>query len=467
MFPPEVVAFFKPILEILSPVIGPLWDVLKDWWWVPLPFILWKPFKFMWLWWRVEKWLKKEIRPCLLEIKIPKANLKPIRAMESVMSAVHAAILQPPDLWEKWVDGQVQTSIAFEVVSVGGEIHFYIRFNSPFRDAVEASIYAQYPEAEINQVDEYTKYVAHDIPNKDWDLFGCDYKMVNPHIKNDDHFPIKTYTEFETEREVLEEKRIDPVSTLLESLSKVKPNEQFWFQFVCEPISDATADPGFMGFGKTKPQLDQWRKAGEKIRDKLAYRKEKTTSQQNPMMVEAAKILLTGQATEIKKDEPEPIIPVEMRVTPGEKDVLVAMEKKMSKPIFKTNIRFIYLGRRDVWFKPNFRLAFSYFNEYSTTNLAALYPEGKTLTKIKKSFWFLPNRTRARRLYMRQRRLFRNYLNRFPAFFPRQPDGRFMLNTEEIASLFHFPSWIVSPVPGVGRVEAKKGAPPNLPTEED
>jgi len=44
--------------------------------------------------------------------------------------------------------------------------------------------------------------------------------------------------------------------------------------------------------------------------------------------------------------------------------------------------------------------------------------------------------------------------------------GSFVLNTEELASLYHFPSHAVAPALGVLRVEAKKaGAPPELPHE--
>jgi len=72
------------------------------------------------------------------------------------------------------------------------------------------------------------------------------------------------------------------------------------------------------------------------------------------------------------------------------------------------------------------------------------------------------NRLRDRRKYLRQRKLFRNYINRLGPFFPND-GGTFILNTEEIASLFHFPSWRVSPVPGVNRVTAKTKSPSRLP----
>lgn len=442
---PGTEEIFKNILLFLESILKPIIGFLEIWWWFFLPFVLIRPFLFLWKWWRNEIWLMTVFKPILLEVKMPKDVLKPIRAMEDVMASLHGVIYHPPDWWEKWIDGQLQTSITFEMISDGGDIHFFIRIHEPYRQAVESSIYAQFPQAELVQAKDYTKLVPQDIPNKDWDLFAADYKTMK-----DDHYPIKTYMQFETEQEALEEKRIDPLSSLLEAMAKIKPGEQIWFQYMAEPTSN---EPGQVA--------PKWLQKGEELRDELAKRPEKPKLQ--PMAVEAVKILITGKPTVVEEEE-QPFLPPEMKLTPGEKEVITAVEKKMSKSIFNTSVRFIYLGKTDVWFKPNFRLAFSFFNQYTTQNLNAIQPIGKTLTKIHKH-WFLPvNIFLPRRSYLRRRKIFRNYIIRLSAFFPR-PGGTFMLNTEELASLFHFPSWIVSPVPGVLRVEAKKGPPPELPFE--
>jgi len=435
---------------LLYPFLNVLWQILKNWWWIILFFVLLKPFLFLYRWWRVDGFLKRS-RWILLEIKLPKEILKPIRAMEVVFSSIQSAIYQPPDMWEKWIDGQVQLSLALELVSIDGQPHFFIRTPVQYRDSVEASLYAQYPEIEIVEVDDYTKYVPQSIPNKEWDLFGSDYKLVQ-----DDHYPIKTYPQFETEREKEEEEVVDPIAGLLEAMVKIKKGEQLWIQFLIEPVGDADL----------AKSLSKWRKSGEALRDKLA-RRPGPAARPKPIIQEAAEILISGKAKEEKIEEKE-IIPPEMKLTPGEREVLAAIEHKMSKPIFQTTIRFIYLGRRDVWFKPNFRLAFAFLSQYATNNLNALFPEGKTLTKIKKAliFQFLNiDFIFSRRYYVRCRKLFRKYIKRLSPFFP-TPGGTFMLNTEEVASLFHFPGERAAPAPGLSRIEAKKrGALPSLPVE--
>lgn len=388
-------------------------------------------------------WLPKQ-KKILLEIKMPKDVVKPIRAMETVMDALHKIIYKPPDWWEKWIDGEVQLSYSFEIISIGGETHFFIRIPATYRDSVESAIYSQYPEAEISLTEDYTKNVPSDIPNKDWDLWASDYELLK-----ENPYPIKTYRKFETEREAVEEKRIDPVAILLEAMAKIKPEEQLWVQIMAEPITN-----------KEKA----WITEGEEIKDKLARRPGKAV--RRPMVLEAADVLITGEVPgpEEKKEE---VIPPEMKLTPGEREVITGVEEKISKPGFNVNARFIYMGKRNVFFKGNLRLGFGYFGSYTTENLNGFKPHGNTIAKIHKS-WFLPlNLIHDRRLYLRKRRLFRMYCGRFDTYFPRTgKPTTFVLNSEELASLFHFPSRKVATAPFVSRIEAKKGeAPPGLPTE--
>jgi hypothetical protein len=419
--------------------------LLSNWWWIPLPFLLWKPFLFFYKFWRQEVWDNAQ-KVIMLEIKLPKEIEKPIRAMEHVVVGIQAAIYQPPDWWEEWIDGQYQTSASFEIASIDGSVHFYLRALESFRGAIEASIYAQYPEAEISEAEDYVKNVPQNMPNKDWDLWGGDYVMTR-----DDHYPIKTYPMFETEMEKDDKRKVDPIATLMESMDKVIPNTQLWIQITGTPWSEKN--------------LEIWVKEGEKLRDKIARRPEEKDKKKS-IIREGAEILIRGVEEE-KKEERE-LIPPEMKLTPGEREVLSAIETKLTKSCFMTNIRFIWMGKRDVWFKANFRLAFAFFNGFNAVNLNSIFPFGKTLTKIHKS-WFLPwNYLKSRRLYLRCRRLFRNYARRVPARWPADPPGRtkFVMNTEEIASLYHFPSKGAAPAPSVPRIDSRRGGgPPILPTD--
>jgi len=440
-------------LKILIPILKPVWEIVKIWWWLPLPFLLWRPFSFLWHWWRTDKFLK-EIKSILLEVRMPKEVLKPIRAMETVLDGLWQILYDPPgDFFEKHIEGKILLSYSFEIVSINGETHFFIRIPEANQEAVEAVIYSQYPEAEISVVDDYTKFVPQDIPNKDWDLWGADYKLLKPNP-----YPIKTYTQFETERESMEEKRIDPLASLLESLAKVKQGEQYWIQITATPVrGDVGGKEGVL-----------WLKEGEKIRDELARRIEKKPIRK-PLIMEVADIFITGQPPGEAKEEAKELLPPEMKLTPGEREILSAIEQKMAKRGFQTNIRFIYLGDKEVFFKPKLRFALSFFSSFTTQNLNALYPYGQPfITKIKKH-WFLPlNLLRSRRLYLRKRSIFRKYCMRVDPLFPKAAKwpSSFILNTEELATIFHFPGRRSASAPFIKRIESKKGeAPSGLPTE--
>lgn len=423
--------------EPLSIIFPIFWQIFKTWWWVLLFFLFWQPFLFLYRYWRKERY-DATVKRIVLEIKMPKEVLKPIKAMEHVFAGFHA--IHDIFTWrEVWIEGQFQLAFSLEIASIGGEVHFYIRTPEVFRGIIESNIYSQYPESEVFEVSDYTKDVPQDIPNKDWDLWGTDEINTKP-----DPYPIKTYTKFESEVQPKEEKRVDPLAGLLEGMATLKPGEQMWVQIVVKPVRDE----------------NPWRKTGLEIRDKLARRPEKP--KQKLMIQEAVEVLITGTLAGESPTAEKEIIPPEMKLTPGEKEILQAIEEKISKFGFDCNIRFIYLGKRDVFFRPKARMPFGFFKEISSENLGGLKPDKRTMTKVKSVFfWFLDKR----RLFIRKRRLFRYYQKRWPPFFPRS-GGTFVLNTEELATFFHFPGRMVAPAPSIPRVEAKKGeAPPELPVE--
>ncbi|MBZ9571809.1 hypothetical protein KJA15_00505 [Patescibacteria group bacterium] len=434
------------ILEILDLLKTPdFWaktsisslEILKNWWWVILPFIFIQPFLYLYLYFIRDRWTSK-IKFILLEIKIPKEVLKPIKAMEQVFAGFHA-IHDIFSFREKWLEGKCQLAISLEIVSFGGEVHFYVRAPEVFRNIIESNIYSQYAEAEISEVDDYTKYVPQDIPNKDWDLFGFDMKNPRP-----SPYPIKTYSKFELEREIKEEKRIDPLAGLLEGMATLKPGEQLWLQIIAKPIRDEIP----------------WIKEGEKIVEELMGRAAPPSLEPFPQYAikGTTRVLIAGEPLEEAKKEPEKIEFGALRLSPGELEIIKGIQEKISKFGFDCNVRYFYLGKKGVFFKPKARIPFGFFKEISTENMNGLKPWTKTMPKIQ---WIL----RKRRTYLRKRRLFKYYIKRWPPLFPRK-GGTYILNTAELATLYHFPGRIVAPAPAVPRIEAKKGeAPPGLPTE--
>jgi hypothetical protein len=445
-------------------------EFLKAWWWFLLPVILYFPARYLYLWWvNWDVWYKGK-KWILIEVIPPKEILKPFRAMEDIYSIMWG-VYDGANWRERNCEGQLPTApywFSLEIVGLGGEIHFYLRILDIWRDLAEATIYSQYPDAEIRVVDDYTKNVPQDVPNQEWDLYGEDYSLFR-----EDSYPIKTHAMFFEEKPevVKEEKRLDPITALLESYSKLKPTEQFWLQIVAAPILERDIP---------------WITEGRKLADKLARRKEPSGPPLFRWLVrlisDLEDLFVRGkplpEEAEVEEEVRE-IIPPEMKLTPGEREILTGIETKISKPGFKTWIRMIYLFKKDgARTLGAHKFARSYFNQFMTSNMNALLYWGPTRTRI--HYWF-----RERRLFMRKRKQFRDYVERMPSYFPWNFEGKIplfhrlirypmtpgirgtiILNTEELATIYHFPSKIQ--IPSMFYVEAKKAGPPSgLPVEEE
>ena len=421
-----------------------IWVIVKTWWWLILPLLLWKPFLFFYLQWRRERWAKKQ-KYILLEIKMSREVTRPFKAMEQVFSSWWM-LYDPADWWEKWIEGKFQLSMFVEIVSIGGTIHFYVYIPKSIQNLVESSLYAQYPEVEVSIVKEkYTDLVPQDIPNSQWDIWGCDYEMTKPDV-----YPIKTYSRFFEEKpEIKAEKRVDPLAQLLEGMSKLRPGEAAWVQLKLTPITNADND---------------FKDRAKRIVDKLLKRPEKN-SKPTPILKEASDLLLFGKMPgEKEKQKQESVIPPEMELSPGEREVVSAIENKVSKPMFQCWIRFIIMGKRDIFNKANLKNILGFFANFNTENLNGLKPWGKSITKIKRyEHGFLNILFYDSLLYVRKRRIFKKYIQRLPLFYP-HPGKQFVLNIEELATIFHCIGREAVPAPEIQRIESKKSEPPpNLP----
>ena len=440
-----------------------IFQIFKNWWWIFFPIIFWFPAKLLYLWWiRWEVWYPK-FKWILLEIKPPKEVLKPFSAMENVFAMLWG-IIDTSNWRERWCEGMLPIGaglwFSFEITSFGGEIHFFMRIPDFYRNNAESIIYSQYPEAEISLVEDYTKNIPKDIPNDKWDLYSEDYSLMR-----EEYYPIKTYSIFfekeGEEKRVMEEKRIDPIDPLLEGFSKLQSGEQIWLQIVCNPVLEA---------------IFPWIKKGREAADRIAKRPAQAKSKS--MLQEAAEILIKGKPGEEKKEKPMELIAPELRLTPGEKEILTAIENKIKKNGYQCWIRQVYLRKLDEPnFPGNYKIIRTYLmSQFSAQNLNTFIFYGPTRTRI--HYWL-----RDRRLFLRKRKQLRSYIERLPSLFPRtflgEPlfpfghvQGRrpgiratIILNIEELATIFHFPAKIITPA--ITPVEMKKAGPPSgLPVEE-
>ncbi|MDP2641228.1 MAG: hypothetical protein Q8P39_01655 [Candidatus Yanofskybacteria bacterium] len=437
------------IPPLIFTILAYIWEFIIAWWWLFLPFLLIKPaLKFL-LYWREEVY-DNSVARMVLDIRIPSSEiLRPFKAMEAVFNGLWQVYDPPAVFREKWIEGQSTPSVSLEIASHEGDIHFYIRFARKDRKVVESAIYAQFPDAELTEVEDYVKtMVPPSIPNKEWDLYMADMAFVKPDV-----YPLRTYTKFfepvPGEKEAL---RVDPMGILLEGLQKMGKGEQLWVQMICTPI--LKDDKDFISQAKAEVNKLVGRKEAKKPSSLLGGIGHDVAN--------VTSVLATGKELEEKEEEKgEEFIPVEMKLTPGERDIVMAIDEKISKHMFRCYLRYAYIAKREVFFTPSKAIPLGYFNQFSTGNLNALKLHGKTKTKMKTIFWFLDKR----RVFAKKRHMFRAYVNRMPPFYPKG-DGAILLNSEELASLYHFPGKTVAPGAVLERVSAKKGeAPPELPME--
>jgi len=433
-----------------------LWvPFLRVWWWVFLPLMLHVHLKTLYLWYlnwdfdyaTKQKWV-------LLEIVPPKEVLMPVKAMEDVFTAIWP-LMDVGNFRERWCDGELPYGpywCSWEIASIEGKIHFYIRFLKQHRSSIEAALFGHYPEIEIREVSDYVKLVPPTVPNDDWDMYGEDWDF-----DKDDPYPCRTYEKFfepQGERISAEEKRMDPMISLLESMSRLGPGEHYWVHFVTIPVGDYD-EP-------------EYRASGEKIVMDLAKRPQKKEATFFDTLAHTLGELVMGPKKEgdgesasyswvpLEKDEATDELRISL--TPGEREIITEVENKIKKPAFRTTIRGVYVARRENWKSPNRVLTRTYMGHFSTDNMNSFRFQGKTRPRV---HYFL----RARRVFMRARRMFRMTVLRFPPLYPDRKSLCPILSSEEMATLYHFPIRTTGMIaPTMERIESKKGGPPpNLP----
>jgi len=387
----------------------------------PLLFIV---TKSTYLFWRQQRF-KADTKYKLLEIRIPRKIEKNPKAMEQVLRSIHSLRNAPGDLGEFYYWGEITRPFSLELVSFGGQTHYYIRTYWKLASLVEAAFVSHYPDIEVVEVEDYMKVLPadlNDLADRRYDLWGAEMKLKKSAL-----YPIKTYTHFESPDE---SKILDPMSTFLEVLSKLKKGEVVGIHYVIQPGAD------------------KWRKKYEKtireLKEKIAFK------------------IRMPDSNETK---------VEFRPTPGETDILEAIENNLAQPVFNTYIRFVYMSPKPIFYDSFARRGITgAFNQYMALNLNGITLNHKTATRVR--FWYWPFLFPNLRNKLRKQRILHDFRHR--EVQPETFMGRVMtshifdwnfksrsfeLTVESLATLFHPPTEVVLTAPHIDRLESRKGAP--------
>ncbi|MDD4333128.1 MAG: type IV secretion system DNA-binding domain-containing protein [Patescibacteria group bacterium] len=297
---------------------------------------------------------------------------------------------------------------SFEIVATSKRISFYAVAPKKMARYLEQQLTAYYPEAVVEQAEDYNIFNPHG------EIFAGYLKTKRSLI-----FPIKTYMKMET----------DPMNSLINIMSKLESGEGMALQFVVRSAKGSWHNRAL--------NIVREVNKGKSVADALKYNKIEK------MLVYMGNIF---NALSLKSSKDNPKSDNQNKLSPMEQEMLKVIEEKNSKSGLDVNLRVIASAKD----KGRARLLFD--NMYAALQKYN-YPEyGNSF----KGRWVFNNKT----VVLNQWLIIRDFI------FRRFKDRiSFLLNNEELTSLFHLPLKEAE-TPNIYWLTARHAAAPaNTPTE--
>ncbi len=411
------------------------WELFKWFGWIPFLFAILYGAKEIYLF-KAKEHYRKNQKFILLAIDIPKDNEQTPKAVENILNQL-AGAHTPIWFLDLIRSGAHQLPLSLEIVSLEGHIQFLIYANERLKSLVEAAIFAQYPQAKITEVSDYTEIFPNKYPNEEYDLWGAEFELVKSEV-----YPIKVYHSF---GDPLTKDYKDPIAGFLEIMSRIGKGEYILYQILIEPISQ------------------DWAKKGKEEIDALLNRKKVSKKSIIDSVIDlplkllsAVGDLITGGSSGGGSNSGENT-PSEIKVSelpPGDVLRLKLIDEKCSKIGFKSKIRLLYIAKHEVFNKAKVAYALiGAIKQFNTSDANSLKPGFVSAGD------FLFEFRRRKILGERKMALFSAYKAR-DLYVGLQP---YVLNVEELASLYHFPVVSVQ-TPLLKKIEISTAEPPhNLP----
>ena len=370
----------------------------------------------------------------LLAIDVPPDTIQSPKAVEQIFAHLSGALFEP-NIGQKYWQGVRQRWFSLEIISLEGYIQFLVFTEANYRDLVEAAIYAQYPMAEITEVEDYVGAIPSKYPNETHEVFGLEFGLAAP-----DPYPIRTYSEFE--HSITPDYTFnDPMASILENFTRIGTGENLWFQIIIEPISGA------------------WKAKGIELIKTIIANKKHVSEQFflfkliNVLFEELVKAVRPpSEEGYVKKKEEMPGKLSDL--TPGVRDTVAAIEEKISKIGFKTKCRILYAAPGEI-FNPSRCLDgfVGSLNQFDYSGRNAIVP----VLATNAHYAFKNYRT----LEIKKR-----FVGAYKKRKIKAGKNSYILNIQELATLWHFPLPLVK-TPLLQKTASKRAEPPiNLPIEE-
>lgn len=362
----------------------------------------------------------------VLEIRLPKDTFKSPLAMEVFLQSLHNTA--DGSTYAKYWKGEVRPWYSLEIASIEGRVKFYIWTEDRRKAGVMTALYSQFPGIEVHETGDYTQSVHYDKTTMS--IWAGEFILTKP-----DPYPIKTYVDYGLDKDPKEEFKVDPLVPLIEFLGNVGPNQQIWFQFMVRAHKDEQRKLGHW-FKKT----DAWKDEATELVNKILIRDPKT------------------KVTGVKEDETQLL--KKPTISKGEQDIIEAIERSITKQPFDVGIRAIYIGNKESFDKVSgIGGIVGNMKHFSSESLNGFKPNKEIWHSRLGDPWLDYKNIRQNKFSNESLATFKRR-----SFFYAPREGKAMvLNTEELATIYHFPGSVAA-TPTLDRIPSKKfEAPSNLP----
>ncbi len=366
--------------------------------------------------------LPTEFRKIILMVSVPKESTAEKTENEEGVKAskIQEQISWAENLWSSlgglkesksfktWLYGRFD-ELSLEIVAQNKMIYFYVVVPQYLQQFIEQQIQAQYPHSQIEQVEDYNIF----IPNG---------QTSSAYLKltKSDVFPFKTFRKMEA----------DPLNALTNILSKLNENEGAVIQLIIRPANKNWSS-------KARKVSDQVL-SGKKIKEAVGGSGDKAWYDKIAKLtikgVGSVASTITTSPENQKQD-----LQNQNQLSSMDQESLKSIEEKSSKAVAQVNLRVVVSSENEISVKTNLENILNSFSQYN------IYEYGNSFKAVKMS---------------KNNKLINSFIHR--SLIKNQS---YVLNTEEIASIFHFPL-PNCPTPNIHWLGARKApAPVNSPQE--
>ncbi|MFH1012598.1 MAG: DUF87 domain-containing protein [Candidatus Peregrinibacteria bacterium] len=392
----------------------------------------------------------RHLESTVLRVAVSKLNERGPIVAEQIFAALHG-VGENFGLWD-YLAGHTPPRISLEIASVKSRIQFFIWCPRRFKNVIESQIYAQYPDVEIEEVEDYAKKPIAGLKAKveetpsappaeqgsmvpyekksgpEWTAITAEIQLEDPSI-----YPIKRYPQLEDKLTRLATESLAGITATLSKLNAT--DEQAWIQIVIQPVGDWWRIRGLKACKIVNAGLFKYIFWLERLATQIylarGFWKRTFLS---PLYIlfwimrgfKGAGLDMMGASAEEEVDE-------QVSGRHDREDPISSAVDKVTRLSFDTNIRLVYLPRKE-----NIDMAEIKLNEIAGSFKQFNLPNmnGFGVARVNENNTRILRRFRERTIH-----------------------SPFILNVEEIATIYHMPHMSVG-TPNVVWVHSRKLEPP-------